>query len=118
MAYTEEQISRQNRFNNLSMNLNKICGYLADFEIDKAIENEDFNFIWNTLYDYFNSKDVGYLLTKFEQSGLKDRVEDVDFSLEEWFKIIEEIRADHNKGLNMDKDEYIMNMIKNRKSDV
>lgn len=115
---SEEQVARQNRFNNLSVNLKKICGYLADHEIDKAIESEDFSFIWNTLYDYFSSKDPGYLLTKFEEEGLKGRVEDVDFSLEEWYRIKEEMLSEHTQSLSMGKEEYILDLVKKRKNDV
>ncbi len=113
----------QKKYNNLHINLMKICGYLSDYEIDKAIESEDFNFIWNTMFDYFKSKDPGYLLTKFEESGLKGKIEDdINFSLDEWFKVQDELKQEEqrlkdelpNQNIR-GKDEYIMEMIKKRK---
>lgn len=110
------------RFNNLNVNLQKICGYLADYHIDKAIETQDFAFIWNTIYDYFVDKDPGYLLTKFDEYELKDKVEDVEFSLEEWFKVQEDLKKEYDKirkelpDTNIrNKDEYINDLIIKRK---
>lgn len=110
----------QKRYNNLNMNRLKICGYLSDYEIDKSIETNDFNFIANTLFEYFEDKDIGYLLTKFKDSGLKDVIDDVDFSIEEWNKIQEEIKEEkeildkQNPDMNLEKDDYITEMIKKR----
>lgn len=109
------------RYKILNINRQKICGYLADYEIDKAIENEEFNFIANVLIEYFDDKDVGYLLTKFEDSGLSNKLEEdeVDFSLKEWYdvknEISEELRKNPSKDL--DKDEYLREMIKKRNED-
>ena len=111
------------KFSNLNINRLKICGYLADYEIDSAIDGNDFNFIANLLINYFDEKDIGYLLTKFEESGLKDKVDDVDFSLEEWYKVQEELEEEEkNFKENIpdihikDKDKYLKEMIKKRKS--
>lgn len=118
MKKLNELLKKQN---NLNVNRLKICGYLADNEIDKAIDTNDFNFIANTLIDYFEKKDVGYLLTKFEESELKEKIDDVDFSIEEWDKIQEEIKEERkrideqNPNMTLNKDEYIQQMIKKRK---
>jgi len=119
----EKLTELKKKFNNLKMNKLKICAYLADNEIDTAIEQDDFNFISNTLFDYFEGKDIGYILTKFKESGLDGKVEDVDFDVEEWQKILQEIKKEENNFKETlpdmaikDKDEYINEMIKKRKS--
>ena len=111
------------KFNNLNINRLKMCGYLVDNEIDKAVESDDFNFISNTLIDYFEGKDTGYLLTKFKDSGLEEKVDDVDFVAEDWYKIQEEIKKEEAKIRKIlpdmhikNKDEYVNEMIKKRKS--
>jgi len=113
----------QKKYNNQNVNRLKICGYLVDYEIDKAIETEDFNFIANTLIDYFEEKDIGYLLTKFKDSGLEEKIDDVDFSIDEWNKVQDDIKAEkrrieeQNPNMNLNKDDYIQEMIKKRKSE-
>lgn len=110
-------------YHRLNANRSKICGYLSDYEIDKAIESDDFNFIGNTLIDYFETKDVGYLLTKFKESGLEEKIDDIDFSLEEWNKIQEDIKQEmkkiheQNPDMKLNKDDYIQEMIKKRKTE-
>ncbi len=105
---------------NLKANISKICGYLSDYEIDKAIESDDFNFVGNTLIDYFEEKDIGYLLTKFKDSGLEDVIDDVDFSIKEWNKIKNEIKEEKgrlekiNPNMNLQKNDYVQEMIKKR----
>lgn len=103
------------RLKALEVNRQKICGYLSDYEIDKAIETEDFNFIGNTLFDYFEEKDIGYILNKFENSGLKDKVDDVDFSLDDWYKVqkdLKDIKNQSNKDL--PKNDYVSEMVEKR----
>lgn len=104
----------QKKLKNLDINRQKICGYLSDYEIDKAIDSDDFSFIGNTLIDYFEEKDIGYLLSKFEESGLKDKVDDVDFSLDEWYKVQKELK-ELEKHQDISKDDYIRKMIEKRK---
>jgi len=112
------------KYNNLNVNRLKICGYLSDYEIDKSIDNDDFNFIANTLINYFENKDIGYLLTKFKESKLEEKIDDVDFSIEEWNKIQDEIKEEIDKIKkenpdikNLNKDDYIQEMIKKRKAE-
>lgn len=112
------------KHHNLKANISKICGYLSDYEIDKAIESDDFNFIGNTLIDYFETKDIGYLLTKFKDSGLEEKIDDVDFSVEEWGKVQQEIKEENRRISEewerirkLDKDEYIQEMVKKRKTE-
>jgi len=111
----------QKEYNRLNINKIKICGYLADYEIDKSIENNDFNFIANTLINYFETKDVGYILTKFKESGLENKIDDVDLSIDEWNKVNDEIKKEINKikknnpNMNLNKDDYINKMIQKRK---
>jgi len=111
------------RQHNLNANISKICGYLSDYEIDKAIESNDFNFIGNTLTDYFESKDIGYILTKFKESGLEEKIDDVDFSIDEWNKVQKETKDEYTKleeenpDMKLSKDDYIQEMIKKRKTE-
>jgi hypothetical protein len=114
----------QKKFNLLSMNKSKICAHLSDNEIDKAIDSEDFNFIANTLYEYFEDKDIGYILTKFKETGLEDKITDIDFSYEEWVKVQDDIKneikqlSDKFPDKNLNKEDYIGEMIKNRKNEI
>ena len=76
----------------------KILGYLIDNEIDQAIETDNFDFIWKLLFDYFDEKDIGYILTKFEETKLKDKVnDDVDFFIDDWKKIKKELKEEEEK---------------------
>ena len=87
-------------------------------------QQKNFNFIGNTLIDYFETKDIGYILTKFKDSGLEEKIDDVDFSVEEWNKVQQELKEENQKLTKeiqrlreLDKDDYIQEMIKNRKTE-
>ncbi len=108
------------KLNTLNINKMKICGYLSDYEIDKAVESEEFNFISNTLIDYFETKDIGYILNKFKESGLSNKIDDVDFDINEWTKTLEEIKIEKERIVSempdseLGKDDYISEMVKKR----
>lgn len=117
MTKLNDLLKKQNKLN---INKLKMCGYLSDYIIDKSLETEDFNFISNTLFDYFKDKDIGYLLTKFDESGLKDKIDDnIELSLNEWNKIHEEIKLERNNQTNVikDKEDHLQELIKKRKKD-
>ena len=77
------------KYNELRMKLMKMAGYLSDHYIDQAIETEDYSFISGALIDYFLRKDPNYLLSKYNEFGLNETVEDMDFDIKEWYKLNE-----------------------------
>lgn len=110
------------KFGNLRANREKMCGYLADYFIDEALETEDYGFIWDTIYYYLETKDSGYIATKFDESGLSEKVDDVDFSVDEWINVKNEMDKELEKinnstpDMNLSKDRYLKEMIKKRRS--
>lgn len=113
------------------MKITKMAGYLADYYIDRAIESDDYSIISGYLIDYFSgvigkSFDVGYLYSKYKEYGLNDKIEDIDFDIDEWYKvkyeadnnIQNEYDADIKRSIEMTEDEYIQYMIEKRKKEI
>lgn len=112
------------------MKITKMAGYLADYYIDRAIESDDYSVISGYLIDYFANNtrktfDVGYLYSKYNEYGLNDKIEDIDFDIDEWYKI--KYEADNNidvsgsnlkRSIEMTEDEYIQYMIEKRKKEI
>ena len=109
------------------MKIIKMAGYLSDYYIDRAIELEDFSTISSFLIDYFSGTigktvDVGYLISKYKEYGLNDRIEDVDFDIDEWYKIKYDIENDtpedeYKTTTSMTNDEYISYLIEKRNNE-
>lgn len=112
------------------MKIIKMAGYLADYYIDRAIESDDFSNISSYLIGYFSDSvcgkpfDIGYLISKYKEYGLDEKIEDVDFNVEEWYHIKYEINRselidpDHNFTIKMNEEEYLQYMIDKRKKEI
>jgi len=112
------------------MKVIKMAGYLSDYYIDRAIESDDFSSISSYLISYFSdsvvgkSFDVGYLVTKYRDYGLNEKIEDVDFDIDEWYHIKYEIDrsslidSDSEFTIKMNEDEYLQYMIEKRKKEI
>lgn len=116
------------------MKITKMAGYLADYHIDRAMESDDYFTISSYLIDYFSGSegkpfDVGYLVTKYKEYGLNEKIEDIDFSVDEWYKIKYEFEhIENNRELRLTKEEieladlkgeeYVQYLINQRKKDL
>jgi hypothetical protein len=116
------------KFREYEMKIIKMAGYLADYYIDRAIESDDYSKISSLLISYFSGPagqqfDIGYLVTKYKEYGLNEKIEDIDFNIDEWYKIKSEIEdpleryLDRKKIIDMTEDEYIQYMIEQRKKE-
>jgi hypothetical protein len=133
-----EEINKRYEFNRkhkeYEMKITKMAGHLADYHIDRAMESEDYFTISSYLIDYFSgsegkSFDVGYLVTKYKEFGLNEKIEDIDFSVDEWYKIkyefehIENSRElrltkEENELADLKGEEYVQYLIDQRKKDL
>lgn len=121
---TDNKYEKHRKFQEYDMKITKMSGYLADYYIDRAIESDDYSIVSGFLIDYFSGSkrfDVGYLISKYNEFELNEKVEDMDFDINEWYKIKYEI---DNPSLNdehiitMNEDEYIQYMIDKRKKEL
>jgi len=126
MTKTNKQLDSARKLKEYEMKIIKMAGYLSDYYIDRAIELEDFSTISSFLIDYFSGTigktvDVGYLISKYKEYGLNDRIEDVDFDIDEWYKIKYDIENDFSSDIvksdSMTDDEYISYLIEKRNKD-
>ena len=127
MNNIDKKIEAARKFKEYEMKITKMAGYLSDYYIDRAIESDDFSNISSFLIDYFSGSmgkmfDVGYLISKYKEFGLNERVDDVDFNVDEWYKIKyeldnQDIHINKNKNQNMTEDEYIDYLIEKRKNE-
>jgi hypothetical protein len=118
----------ERKFKEYQMKIIKMAGYLSDYFIDRALESDDFSIISSLLISYFSGPaghpfDIGYLISKYKEYGL-DKVEDIDFDINEWYKMKYEI--DINSSIKEDiyeitkemtEEEYIQYMIEQRKKE-
>lgn len=129
MSKINKKLDSVRKLKEYEMKIIKMAGYLSDYYIDRAIELEDFSTISSFLIDYFSGTigktvDVGYLISKYNEYGLNDRIEDVDFDIDEWYKmkyetenelIPDTIKNDENKSTNtMSDEEYVAYLIEKR----
>lgn len=127
----ERQYEIGRKIKEYEMKITKMAGYLSDYYIDRALESDDFSEISSFLIDYFSSGsigksfDVGYLVSKYKEYGLDEKIEDIDFDMTEWYKVKYDV--DHDvKGMTpmerhiieMTEDEYIKYMIDKRKKEL
>jgi len=119
------------KYKEYEMKITKMAGFLADHYIDDAIDVNDFSQISSFLIDYFSGSagipfDIGYLISKYKEFGLDEKVEDIDFDVNEWYKIKYEL--DHTPIIyvesedkeneftgNMTDEEYVKYMVEKRK---
>lgn len=118
------------KYNEYEMKIIKMAGYVSDYYIDRAIETEDFSIISSHLIDYFSAGkafDVGYLYSKYKEFELDEKIEDLDFNVDEWYKIKYEVENyeslrpltdEEEVQIKMSKEEYIQYMIDKRKKEV
>jgi hypothetical protein len=129
MKIDESRFEIQRKFKEYEMKIIKMAGYLTDYYIDRAIELEDYSQISSYLIDYFSGPagrhfDVGYLVSKYKEYDLNDKVEDIDFDIEEWYKVIYEIEKpvpidiERERTVKMTEEEYIQYMIEKRKKEI
>jgi len=129
MSKINKKLDSVRKLKEYEMKIIKMAGYLSDYYIDRAIELEDFSTISSFLIDYFSGTigktvDVGYLISKYNEYGLNDRIEDVDFDIDEWYKmkyetenelIPDTVKNDENKSTNtMSDEEYVAYLIEKR----
>lgn len=126
MNKIDTKLDAARKLKEYEMKITKMAGNLSDYHIDRAIESDDFSIISSFLIDYFSGTigktvDVGYLISKYKEYGLNDRVEDVDFNIDEWYKVKYEIDNDYSSNLDtmsdMTEKEYIEHLIKKRNDD-
>lgn len=133
MTKTKKKLDSARKLKEYEMKIIKMAGYLSDYYIDRAIELDDFSTISCFLIDYFSGTigktvDVGYLISKYKEYGLNDRIEDVDFDIDEWYKIKYEIENDSYVDIvnseeeikltaTMTDDEYVSYLIEKRNSE-
>lgn len=118
-----------NKFKEYEMKIIKMAGHVSDHYIDNAIDTDDYSEISSFLIDYFagpvgKSFDVGYLISKYKEFGLDEKVEDIDFDIDVWYKVIYEaehnvrVASDETKAMiKMSDEEYVQYMINKRKKD-
>lgn len=123
-----ERIDLQRKFKEYEMKIIKMAGYLSDYYIDRAIESDDFFNISSFLIDYFSGPagkpfDVGYLVSKYREYQLNEKIEDIDFDVNEWYKVRYEIEKPKEEKTtweitkDMTDEEYVQYMIEQRKKE-
>jgi hypothetical protein len=126
MNKTEKIFVLRSKYNEYHMKIYKMSGDLADYYIDRAIESDDYSKISGFLIDLFSGSrmfDIKYLIAKYKEFGLDEKIEDVYFDVEEWINLKNELdNLIHDSDnefehvVKMDEDEYIQYMIdKNKK---
>ena len=129
MDNINERYELSRKFKEYEMKIIKMAGYLADYYIDRAIESDDFFSISSFLIDYFSGPagkpfDVGYLVSKYKEYGLNEKIEDIDFDVNEWYKVRYEIEKPKTEishweiTRNMSDEDYIQYMIEQRKKEI
>ena len=113
------------KYNEYYMKICKMAGYLSDYYLDRAIESDDYSNISSFLIDLFSgngSFDIGYLSLKYNEFGLNDIIEDMNFNINDWYKIkyeYDKLLSDNKTHIvNMDDDDYIKYMIEKRKNEI
>ena len=128
---SNEKYEFHRKFREYEMKIIKMAGYLSDYYIDRAIESDDFSNISSFLIDYFSGPagkpfDIGYLVSKYKEFGLNERVEDMDFNIDEWYKVkyeldksnsYQEIYPDQLNIMKMSEEEYIDYLIEKREKE-
>jgi hypothetical protein len=126
----ENRYEYNKKFQEYEMKIVKMAGHLSDYYIDRALESDDFSTISGFLIDYFSGPagklfDVGYLVSKYKEYGLDEKIEDMDFNVDEWYKIKYEaenhvipLTDDESHVIEMNEDEYIQYMIEKRKKEI
>ena len=126
MEEKNERFELQRKFKEYEMKVIKMAGHLADYYIDKAIESDDFSYVSGHLIDYFSGSagkpfEVGYLVSKYKEFELDEKIEDIDFDVEQWYRILHEIERPIKYDLDgthkMTEEEYLQYLIEQRKKE-
>lgn len=123
-----EKFEFHRKFREYESKIIKMSGYLADYFIDRALESEDFSHVSGFLIDYFSGPagkpfDVYELLQQYKEFGLNEKIEDIDFDIDEWYKIKREIDKPYSCDPEIDKcrkmndEEYLEYMVEKRKKE-
>jgi len=120
-----EKYEYSRKLREYEMKIIKMAGHISDYYIDRAIESDDFSDISSYLIDYFSGIvgkqfDIGYLVSKYKEYELDEKIEDIDFDINEWYKIKYKYEVDSKQNpedetTNMSDEEYIEYMIKKRR---
>ena len=119
-----ERLERNRKHEEYLMKITKMAGYLTDYYIDRAIELDDFSNISSFLIHYFaGSYDISYLVSKYNEFGLNEKIEDIDFNINDWYKIKYEydtktVDPETEFLIKMDENEYLQYMIDKRKKEI
>ena len=110
------------KYQEFEMKITKMAGYLSDYYIDRAIEADDYSIISSFLIDYFSGSkrfDIGYLVSNYKEFGLNEKIEDMNFDINEWYQIKfnEQFTKDAHI-IKMDESEYVQYMIDKRKKEM
>lgn len=113
----------QRKYNEYNMKIYKMAGHLADYYIDRSIESDDYSDISRFLIDLFSGArmfDIGYLVSKYAEFGLNEKIEDMNFDINDWYNIKYQIENDqeHEHFIKMEDDEYLQYMIEKRKKEI
>lgn len=113
----------QRKYNEYNMKMYKMAGHLADYYIDRSIESDDYSDISSFLIDLFSGSrlfDIGYLVSKYAEFGLNEKIEDMDFDINDWYNIKYQIENDpeHEHFIKMEDDEYLQYMIEKKKKEI
>lgn len=113
----------QRKYNEYNMKMYKMAGHLADYYIDRSIESDDYSDISRFLIDLFSGArmfDIGYLVSKYAEFGLNEKIEDMNFDINDWYNIKYQIENDqeHEHFIKMEDDEYLQYMIEKRKKEI
>jgi len=113
------------KFQEFEMKIVKMAGYLTDYYIDRALESDDFSLISGFLIDYFSGSvgrtfDVGYLVSKYKEYGLDEKIEDIDFDVNKWYKVKYEMDNPELEeiSIKVSEEEYLQYMIEKRKKEI
>jgi hypothetical protein len=122
----DEKYDENRKIKEYEMKITRMAGHLADYYIDRAIESDDFSFISSFLIDYFSGHvgkafEIGYLVSKYKEYELNEKIEDIDFNMEEWYRAKYEkdniIPKELELKMKMTEKEYLEYMIEKRKSE-
>jgi hypothetical protein len=116
---------KNRKYKEYEMKIIKMAGHLSDYAIDRAIETDDYSNISGFLIDYFSGPvgkpfDVGYLYSKYKEYELDEKIEDIDFDVDEWYKLKYESNIMHEDEFvaTLSDEEYTKYLVEKRKKDI
>lgn len=115
----EKKLAIQRKSNEYNMKMYKMAGALADYYIDRAIESDDYSDISSFLIDLFSGSklfDIRYIVAKYNEFGLNEKIEDMNFDINDWYDIKFQLETDHDFLKN--DDEYLQFLIDKKKKEL